>query len=570
MAIFFRVVFFIPLFLFGALSEEQYTRRIYDYLILQDNLSAVTESKQGIDLYPDSISLLKATFRALCQQGDELGAMKIFEKFSKSEKEERSILEALAWGVLNKAKESPQLEIRLNVLKAASFTKDVKALPIILKEMRSSSAILRSLAIQMASHFGDEPLRKELEHLLKEEKVWFVRLQVIQAIGKLRMSSMQENLKKILIHPKISLEERGSVQIALVNLYDDISHEELLSLIRSDRAALRHLACDLVAYLELVDLAVEIYPLVNDTVAEVRIAAINALTLLKKEESFPLIQYHLEDPSVDVAISSAWAAMVFEPKLGEKWLQFWLKAADVEHGRMAAAALSISGVRGIPLAFKMMKESTDLYMKATLAIGLIHQREHLFEAQALLYKLLLHPHTKEWMWEGYLNPLFSSLAPSRMKHREGIPQFPKVVDQKVRLELLSLLCITHYPKAEEAIRAFLKSDNWGITTLAAAVLLEEGNATSIEISQKLLKDADEKVRLQAAFLLALMGDSEEALPILKEAYPRLDREMKLHVIGAIAQVGDLDSIPFLIEQLKEPFQLLRVAAASALIQCLYH
>ena len=48
----------------------------------------------------------------------------------------------------------------------------------------------------------------------------------------------------------------------------------------------------------------------------------------------------------------------------------------------------------------------------------------------------------------------------------------------------------------------------------------------------------------------------------------MEREMKIHVLEAIGHIGDRESIPFLIQILKEPFQVLRVVAASALIQCL--
>lgn len=566
--------FFFSFFLFSSLyatlSESESTKRIYDHILIHDYLSAVTEGKQADSLYPDVKSVTIAYFRALCEQGDEIEALKIWEKIPLAERKERSLLEALAWGVLNKAKQSSQLEIRLNVLMASAFTRDVKALAFIIEEMRSSNALLRSLAIHLASSYGDALLQKEIERLLREEKLWYVRLEVVQAIGQLRMTQVQGLLQEILIHPKTTLEEKGAIQMALVNMYETLSHKELLHLVKSSRAALRHLACNLVAYLTLTDLAPEIYPLLNDPVPDVQIAALNALTLLKVEGSFDLIKTHFEDPAFDVAITAAWSAMIFDPKIGEPVMHRWLRDPDTDHRRMAAGALAVAGSKGVPLALKVMKESADHYVKATLAVGLINQRKELPFAQKMLYSILTKDQKTEWMWDNHYNPLFRSLAPSRFRHREGIPQFPKVVDQMVRLELLSLLCMTDYPKAEEAVRGFLTSHSWGVTGTAASILLGEGNETSIEISQKLLEDPDERVRLQAAFILAVMGHNEAALPILQEAYPRLERGMKLRVLEAIAQVGEAESIPFLLTQLHEPFQLLRVAAASALIRCLYH
>jgi HEAT repeat protein len=563
-------MFFAALALLASISEEQSVKRIYDHMLIRDHLSAVAEGKQAAEKYPDSQAVKMAYFRALCSQGDEMEALRCWEKIPEPVQRDRATLEALAWGVLNKAKSSSQLEIRLNVLMAAAFTRDVKALPHLMEEMRSSNAMLRTTAIRLSSSFGDAPLQQEIERLLRQEKLWYVRLEVIKAVGQLRMKQLEPLLKEILINPKTTLEERGTIQVALVSMYESIDREELVSLIRSNRVALRHLACDVLAYLERVDLAPELYPLLKDTSPDVRIAALNALTLLRVEGSFEHIRPHLEDPAYDVAITAAWAAMVFDPSLGKEKLHQWLRDPDAERRRMAAGALAVSGPQGVSLSLRVMRESADIYVKATLAMGLIGQREHVRAAQKTLYTILMADQKTEWMWDNSQNSLFRCLAPSRMRHREGIPQLPKVVDQMVRLELLSLLCMTEHPKAEEALRGFLKSRSWGITGAAASILLGDGDEVSVEISQKLLEDPDEKIRLQAAFILAVMDHNEAALPVLQSMYPSLDRGMKLQVLEAMAQLGEESSIPFLVDQLKEPFQVLRVAAASALIRCLYH
>lgn len=554
----------------NEISEEQAVKRVYSHLLIRDHLSAMTEGKNALSKYPHSKPLQMAYFRALCQTGDEIEALQFWENIPLPEREERSILEALGWGVLNKANQSTQLEIRLNVLLASALTKDVKALPLILEEMRSTNAMLRAFAVRLASSFGDAPLQKELERLLKEEKVWFVRIEVMQAIGKLGISNLRKDLKEILVNPKTPIEEKAMTQIALINIYDTITKKELESLIKSDRAGLRQLACDVVAHLELKDSIADIYPLLNDPSSDVRISALNALVMLNEKDAYDAIREHLEDPTYDVAITAAWATFRFDPKLGEQKLKKWIQDPNAEHRRLAAAALAVCGPNAVPLSLKMMKESSDGYVKATLAMGLIGQRKHLPQAHEILYKLLKQEQNSLWMWDNHHNPIFRSLAPSQVRHMPGIPHLPKVVDQMVRLELLSLLCITNYPKAEAAVREFLQSHSWGVTGSAAAILLGEGNEKSIEISESLLKDPDEKIRIQAALILAMMGNDDAAIPVLQEAYPNLDRKMKLHVLAAIAQVGDPKSIPFLLSRLKEPYQVLRVAAASAIIQCLYH
>jgi HEAT repeat protein len=127
-----------------------------------------------------------------------------------------------------------------------------------------------------------------------------------------------------------------------------------------------------------------------------------------------------------------------------------------------------------------------------------------------------------------------------------------------------------YSKAKQTLREFLKNQVGKVPNFAAATLLEEGDEEEVALVKELLNDPDERIRLQAAFILALRGREVSALKVLKEAYPHADREMKIHILEAIAQIGDRESIPFLLEIFKEPFQVMRIIAASALIKCLYH
>lgn len=76
--------------------------------------------------------------------------------------------------------------------------------------------------------------------------------------------------------------------------------------------------------------------------------------------------------------------------------------------------------------------------------------------------------------------------------------------------------------------------------------------------------------MQAALILALLGSDDAAVKVLQEAYSKVEREIKVYILEALGHIGDPQSIPFLLEILNEPFQVLRVVAASALIQCLYH
>jgi HEAT repeat protein len=556
---------------FADFSEEEYKKRIYAHLLISDRSSAVKEAEKALQSYPESKNVQLAYIRALSEMGDETLAMEQWTetaiKFGE-EKNNRRMLELLAWGVLNKGESSPQLSIRLNAMIGAAFTRDAKAIPILLGHLRASNALLRSVAIKLAVSFGDAPLKDELARLLKEEKVWYVRLDVIRAVGALRMRELKGELQEIIGNPRTLVEEKATAIVSLVSMYDTIERQELLGLVQSDRAGLRQLAAEAIAHLHLPHESDLLLPLLRDPTSDVRISAMNALALMRVKSE--LLEENLHHPSPEVAITAAYVLLLENQKEGSRHLSQWLTSENAQNRRLASAALAASGKYGLKLALKTFRETQDPYVKINLGLGLIGQRIQVNAACDAIHKILSKEKNTLWMWDAHSNPLFRSLAPSRVKHIEQIPHYPAVVDQLVKLELLSVLSIMRYPGAQSAVREFLQARTWGVTGAAAATLLQEGDEEDLVVVRQLLNDSDEKVRVQAALILAIVGSDPSAVKILQEAYPHVDREMKVHILEALAHIGDPSSIPFLLEILKEPFQVLRVVSASALIQCLYH
>ncbi len=562
----------LPIALCGKTPEET-GRRVSAHLLLRDSYSAVEEARRGLLLFPDSKMLQISLIRALCEKGDEIDAVEEWKRAISNfgvKGDERHLLEMLAWGVLNKGENSSQPFVQLSSLLGASATRDARAVPLLLKEMRGSNAWLRAVAVHLSATFGDAPLQDELLRLLKQEKVWYVRLEVMKAIGQLRISRAKSLLKEVIAHPRTLAEERAEAIIALIGMYETIEQEDLHKLVKSARAGLRQLGCEIVSHLDLKEREGEILPLLQDSSFEVRLSALNCLGLLRSGSSCAAILPLLDDPTPQVAITAAWAVTLLGEKKGEERLKEWIKEVNPELRRLASAAIIATGKEGAPLAVKILKESKDPYVQVNLAVGLIGLRHETKLACDTLYQILAQDQKELWMWDAHLNPLFRTLSPSRVTHIEQIPHYPFVIDQMVKLDLLSVLSIMRYPKAIDAVKGFLKKQTWGVTSAAAATLMEEGSEECLTLVETLLKDPDEKIRLQAAFILAMLGGDSAAIKVLQEGYPKVDREIKMHILQAMGHFGDPASIPFLLSVLSEPFQVQRLVAASALIQCLYH
>lgn len=567
--------FLSPCFCLAQLSEADGVRRVEAHLMIDDAPSALNEARLLFDLYPDSQGAGSALVQALAANGFEETALEHWHRLSAKYPNlslDRNLLEDLSWGILKKGIESTQYGVRLASLIGSFLTQDVKALPILLKMLRDSNAVVRSVAVQMVGQYRDAPLKDEITRMMREEKIWVVRLEVIRTVGVLRMKEMVPTLKNLIQSEKTTYEERVRAIEALCTIYDTVGLEEWLLFAKSNRAGMRHLACSVASHFELEGAKEEILHLIHDTHPDVRIAALNAFGLYFRkitdlEEARNRLKTVLEDPTPEVAITAAWAGSLVGMEV-DPYFEKWLQNPLSETRRLAASAVSATGARGVSLSSRMIQESDDWYVKANLAMGLLGQRKEITACSDILYGFL-QSEKRLWMWDSRPNPLFQVLSPSQVRHVDHIPNYPEAVDQITRLNLLSLLALVEDPRALDALKSFLKKRTWGITGVAAATLLQEGDDTYLEVVRQLLEDSDPDVRLQACFVLAMLGKDESVIAELQKAYISSDHERKLHILEAMGRVGSIESFHFLLSAFKEPFPILRIAAAAALIQSIH-
>lgn len=552
------------------LKEEDLVKRVYSHLVIRDYRSALEECEEGMQLFPESSALREAYIRTLAENGKDDEAILRWKKWKK-ETLNHDILEALAWGVLHRSENSRQIVVNIASLMGAFYTHDVRAVQMLRNQMHSSNAYIRAIAVQFAPQYRDEVLIQEVKRLFDEEKVWYVRLEVIKALGAFGTPDVREPLKQIVANSRTSAEEKALAAASLVNLYESIDPIELSKLIKSKRGGLRLFACHLIAHLDLTEEIPSLITLLEDPMPDVRIAALNTLYLLGlrslSEASLTKIEKLMDNSHPELSITAAWIALRFSEEKALETLCKWVYSSIGESRRYAAFALGHSGKAGREIAKEAIKISPDPFVRVNAALGLIRQESDLGLACSTLYQFLI-THKENIMWEE--STLFQVLAPSRHHHIPQVPQYPALMDQLSRLEILNFLAILQHPKAEEALKSLLTNELFGVTYAASNTLLEEGGEEALNILRHLLQEKDEKIRVQAAMVLALSGSEPEAIDALQEAYFVMDREMKINILGAIGHIGDRKSIPFLLDLLDESHQILKVVTASALIQCLYH
>ncbi|MBU6446687.1 MAG: hypothetical protein KGQ49_04745, partial [Verrucomicrobia bacterium] len=460
----------------SSFSENEGLRRVRAHLLIEDVSSALSEAESLASQYPDSLEAQKMLIEALAASGQEEQALSCWNKLTFHKPDllyDRNLLEELAWGVLKKGTQSTQYGVRLAATIGSFLTRDTKAIPILLKMMRDSNAVIRSVAVQMASAFRDAPLKDEMSRLMQEEKVWIVRLEVMKAAGLLKMKELAPHLQTLIQSDKTPMEEKQIAIASLLEMYDRISMDEFKTLSSSNRAGLRHLACMIATHFQMEEAKDEVIRLIQDAHPAVRIAALNAFGMIYKGKESD-IAAALQDSDPAVAITASWAAFLIDSPLAEKSFEKWLSDSLPENRRLAAAALAAVGKRGVSLATKELKENPDPYVKINLALGLLGQRVEVKSCCELLVQFL-ESEKRMVMIDQKPNPLFEIIAPSQVRHNDQIPNFPEAQDQMTRLSLVSLLALVEDPRALPALKTFLQRKNWGVTGVAAATLLHEGD-----------------------------------------------------------------------------------------------
>lgn len=562
----------------ASLPLEQGLQKVESSFIIGEPGLALSLSQELSSEYPSSEKAHLALIKALCLCGQEAKAFEVFSSCREPFKEsnlERTALEWLGWAVLNKAQDSPMMPIMMNALQGAALTNDSKAIPLFIKQLKSPYAIVRALSIRSASHYGDEIIKEEIRHLLKSEKVWYVKLEAIDAAGRLRMKECLGQLQEIISSPKSLAEEKLQAILAIVQMTDTIDDTQLNLLLKAPRAGLRELGCALIAPFEKWEHIPTLMQKLKDTSSDVRLAALNTLCIaaqLQKlnEMDFKRIWSLTEDPNFTVALTSAYVCFLGGVKEAEAKLENWAFSSSLDQARLTSAAIAASGEKGQLLACKILDKESDLFIRFNLAFGLISHRKEEKKALEILVETLKNTEGSYLMWESTKNPLFRELLPSQLRHIDQISNYPKIIDQIVRLQILNVLSMRKHKEALPAIRNFLKNSDWGVVAEASALLIQEGEEPELELVRALIHDKDEEVRLQAALVLALFGADHISIPILMKDYPLVSREQKIQILLALGHIGDPQAIPFLLSVMQEPFQQLRIIAASCLIQILFH
>lgn len=478
------------------------------------------------------------------------------------------VLEEVAWATLQAASRDGTLQQRVHALIGQASTRDTRALPALHAALSDPSPVVRSVAAQLSPMCWDLETSLLLEEQLRKERQPDVRQALIGALGRCGTPfALQELLQAM---EGADAQEQVTALEAAVNHLGEVPHEMVQKCLRHARGGMRALAAHLALHLPHSSALTCCVKLLDDPQASVRRSAWEALASLPLQgKDWKKIQPHWRkiDQERDFAIANeaAGLALRFDGEAASQLLRKNLHSSIRQKSLQAMKALLRAGESSVPLFNEVAQKHTDRLLRMNALIGLL---SHRVDTEQNLQKLLVEITQLDERVMPLKGGSHLSIAPSEAGHLPQIPNFPEALDLMVRLRLAHLVKSCGGPLPTQQISKWLEERRWGLSSAAAQLLLTEGDAEAAQSVKRLMDHPSQKVRLQAALVLAAVGRDESALDQLLAAGPIQDPEVEAQILEAAGSLATRRLMPLLTQKLSDPSPSVRVTAASSLLQVL--
>jgi HEAT repeat protein len=557
-------------------DENQYLSKIDAHLLIGDAEGALQLIQQSLHALPPSAALYASAVQAAALADRERDMIAAWQRYAAAFPPEASahnlLHEQMAWCILNRAAHSPSTIVRLCGLMAAAWSHEARSVDLLLQGCGDENSDIRAMTVKLMASFRDAPLSTAIIGLLKSERIRKVRIEALKTAGAMKIASSRSLLLGVVGDERYTMEEIAAATAGLIHLLETVGNDELRFLATSKRAALRQLACHVGGMVHHEEAPRLLLPLCKDSSADVRAAALHTLGLLLPSahgdlqvEIIAAAELGADDPHANVAIAATWLLTIGNRLTNEQRWTRWLQHKRREVSLQAAAALATTGRAGIAFLKEQFIQASDPLVKLNLALGMIRQQVDVEIACAAVHQVLTGESMRLMQHEG--TP-FKGIWPAALSSKGDGLENGDTENVFVRLELLNMMAVVHSPLAQPALEAFLLQPNRSINSLACAMLLTEGDDDALQLVGNLLNHHDNRIRCEAAIILALWGRDERVVGILEEQFSSADRDQRERILEGLGRVALRSSIPFLLDKLSLPQPTLRVIAAASLLQCL--
>ena len=559
-----------------ALTPLDVTSQIDALLILKDPLSANALCSRALKKWPENTGLIERALTAKRKMRDKEGLLdhyisKIHD--NPGLKANIALTEELCWGLIEWGSSSSQEAHRQMALISAAISMQSEGVLLLEKALENPSYAVRGLAIYLCRAMRDSRLENVLIRRLSEEVDGGLRLLIIEVLSEIGGVNAHSALKAMIgsdIPPHI---ERKTAQKALLQMHRLERKEEVKSALDATSPELRAYGARLAMHLKCIEALPRLKELAKDPFASVRTEALYALGAFQEfselgDESHDikeLLSAALDDHNPSVQMMAARLSIAENPK-AKKVLSHWLFSENLERSRQAAGALSASGPFGIDLVKEGFQKSSDLEVKMILSQTLLAHRTWVDEAGGFLKGALVG--SSAYLGEKRAFGAFDVIAPSSYTN----PLNAKSEDLNARLKLIDLILASGYHAADELLRPFLESRQWGSIFGIATLMIKREPEYALSKIAEFLDDERLHIRAQAAIICSTLKADPKAAGVLKEVFynPKASRELRLHALEALMHFPAKRDINFFLEALSTPYEVLQLVLAGCILSSLNH
>lgn len=563
---------------FNPVLEKEYLQTISSYLLIEDYTDAVNKAQEAVSRLPHSKPLRELYIHSLSKAGDERRLLQAWQVFSHdfcSGSYEEPVLEDVAWGLIHKAHLSDNLATKFTSLVAASIQNDALSVDTLQEMLEDKNALIREIAVHFAGNFGDRQLNKQLLVLLEDEPVHEVRKRILEVLTRLKLPEAKEKLEALLSQETITHEEKAIAVSALLQYYDHLDEKQFEKLCISSKLVDRYLACRAFTYFDLEAHADLLAPLVQDCHRSIRIEALSALSQKKIDPEvgsplFEALKKALDDPSPKISLLAHWALLKQDSKTIKSELRRFLFHSDQSMRLTATTLICYALPLCTDLAHEVLNAHPDPYVRANIAFYLASQRKDLDPLVSELVQFFKSE--KAYVLHAFLPLEVSLFTPSQLAGIEKDSVMMRSTSflehQRAQLELLNLLALVESKEAKKLMSIYLDQHQSDVLSLNLSHLLHYEETHAFDLMKDFLNHPDKHKQAEAAIVLALFKKDDSALKILESLYPQSNRELKQSILMAFGEVASKESIPFLMQQMYDTSQTIRIQAAAALVKCL--
>lgn len=565
----------IPTLLSGGEIED----RLSCWIQLGEVRTAYEEWLSAADLRHSLPLRWELQLRLLALAGREQQAVSLWRQQANPEDERQlRLLEEVAWIALQRAQQSSNLLLKAHSLIAAATTGDSRSLPLVGEVLEQEThPLLLAVAIQAAGELRDCHLlglvakllsRPESSSLLRSASLRALACQALAASGDRRWLPLLLSLQRPFYS---SAEDERQRARAIASLLGEEATPWIEKMSGSPDMGMKLLACEIAAEGAIFSSAPFLWPLIEEPIASLRMAALQALGLLLQAEQITSAQRErvrcrMEDDDLFVALSAAWLYSIIDREEAVASCHSRLETASRSNQPFVIAALDQMGSAATARLQQLWSRREQLSpgCQITLALAMLKRDVDTHQATELIAGHLLDQSQRfcclrKGLFRTFLPQI--GLSSKRQADEE---------DARARLDLIQRLAVAKSCRAVELLQQMMRRQLWGVSGSAALLLLEEGwhEAASL-IQEQLQKASTRSIQLQAVLALALSeGSRSTTLPLL-QLYGGAQRQEREAILAAIGKVADLRALPLLLEVMETEAPSMRLSAACALLQLLY-